>query len=284
MERSGERLSPTHRRLSETRGRIYPKSDDRPDMRQRQVKHNHGFEVREDARDQNKVKDTILLHSMPDFRGDWLVLEGEYDTDVDLIYGGLLIYDAKGAIDHFAEMKSSKGRWSIRIRRVWLESVEQRNAWPVEVDPVLQVDTHDIALYNDTGGGGCFAGDTLVKMVGGYKRIDQLKIGHETADGRVVAIMQVESQPLFDLKGVRVTADHPVKFAGSWRLVQDIALPRAADADSVYLIETTSGVMRAKCRGGDLYFAAYDGIYSADEFAYQQSICDRFNDNDPTAS
>ena len=65
------------------------------------------------------------------------------------------------------------------------------------------------------GGGGCFAKGTPVVMADGSLRpIETVRVGEETAGGRVISTMvfdAADAAPLFLYKGIVVTADHAVR-------------------------------------------------------------------------
>ncbi len=254
--------------------RLYPKDLRPPDLTTRAVTHDHGFEVREDQRSKTAIKETIIIPSLPTFTGDHFILAGSIDTDKDLIYGELHVFDAAGAIDHFAEMSVKDGKWEIKIRRAWLEG----RAYPVYVDPTLLVDGNDISLYRDTGGGGCFAAGTRVRMAHGATwNIENIDIGDTTSMGDVVATLRTEGYPVYDYHGVYVTADHPVYHNGVWRLVKDVLydIPPVRTPSKLYLIETTSKRMLVQAPSGErIEFAAYDGIRTPHADSYQRSVCE----------
>lgn len=268
------------------RRRLFTKDAEKPDMRERVVKHHHPFEVREDRRSETEIKETIIIPSMPDFKGSTLRIRGSIDTDVDLEYGHLHVFDSDNAIDHFASIETRGGNWKVSIRRAWLEG----RAFPVYVDPTLTVAQHDLHLYRDTGG--CFAPDVQILMENGEtKRIDEVRIGDVVAEfGRVLATLQVDGRGcnIYDYNGIVVTDDHPVKYQGRWMMVEDVARRETVVCRRLNIgfpvlhsIETQGKRLLAQSSDGAVtHFAAYDGCADGAGYEFEKSVVELLNSED----
>ena len=135
-----------------------------------EIEHFHDFPVIREVT-AAQVKETIVLERMPDFQGDTLEIQGRIKTDRDLAYDALHVFDAAGAIDHFAEMSLHRNKdWCVSIRRAWLEG----RVFPVYVDPTLSVAGNDIHVFRRTTT--CFPARQPVVM---EEFLDPAEQGHE---------------------------------------------------------------------------------------------------------
>lgn len=228
------------------------------------------------------VKETIVLESMPTFDGDTFVLSGRVETNENLDYTDLHVFDAAGAIDHFAELQVNPNKsWEIRLRRAWLEG----RVFPVYVDPTLTVAGHDIHLYNVTTT--CFPPSTLIRMDdGSTKMIADVEIGDRLKGGEAYGVMRFRGSPLYDYRGVLVSAEHLVKHGGQWMTVFNAL---GGDASPVaftttnWLLQTMSGRMWVVAPDGEeIEFSAFEGAPSHEEIeeTYQAMVIEYLTETD----
>jgi hypothetical protein len=111
--------------------------------------------------------------------------------------------------------------------------------------------------------GGCFHGDTLIKMADGlFKKISDIKLGECVSSGGTIGtVLQFKVKPgtdVYEYDGIIVTGSHAVLEGNEWVRVRDSkkAIPYTGEVDVVYnfanenhLIETISSV-----------FADYDEV------------------------
>ena len=112
--------------------------------------------------------------------------------------------------------------------------------------------------FGGGGRGGCFAAGTRVVLRDGSARaIERIVVGEALAGGSVaVATLRFDAAaaaPLFEVRGVRVTADHAVLMGGRFVRARDAAgatrAPAAADG-LVYDLITTDHRIRIVADGG----------------------------------
>ena len=109
----------------------------------------------------------------------------------------------------------------------------------------------------------CFAGDTMVKMAKGEKKMKDIEIGDRISGGGIVTAVFKNSstgQNVYDLHGVKVTGEHRVFHPlAKWIKVKDhpesIFLPYFNDP-YVYCLNTTIKTFQI----GDLIFSDWDDI------------------------
>jgi hypothetical protein len=99
----------------------------------------------------------------------------------------------------------------------------------------------------DKKGGFCFATGSSVATAAGTTPVEDIKVGTELAHGcgtvSTVIIMEGDSIPLYDLKGILVSASHLVKGRdGRWKSVSedDRAIPTDKKSEKIYCFNTTS--------------------------------------------
>ena len=114
-------------------------------------------------------------------------------------------------------------------------------------------------------GGGCFAAGTRVVLCDGTtKAIERVVVGEALAGNSVaVATLRFDASaaaPLFEVRGVRVTADHAVLMGGRFVRARDAAgatrAPAAADG-LVYDLITSDHRLRVRGADGELECADY---------------------------
>ena len=131
------------------------------------------------------------------------------------------------------------------------------------------------------GGGGCFAAGTRVVLHdGATKAIERVVVGEALAGNNNVAVATLRfdaaaAAPLFEVRGVRVTADHAVLMGGRFVRARDApgacVAPAAADG-LVYDLITTDHRIRIVADGGaELECADYLEL-PEDRVAYDQLL------------
>ena len=120
--------------------------------------------------------------------------------------------------------------------------------------------------YGGRGGGGCFAAGTRVVLRDGKtKAIERVVVGEALAGGSVaVATLRFDAAaaaPLFEVRGVRVTADHAVLLDGRFVRARDAPgacfAPAAADGLVYDLITTDHRIRIVAADGAELACADY---------------------------
>lgn len=252
------------------------------DVRAVTVRHDHGFRV-DRVETPEAVKETIVLEGPPTFTGDFLELTGKVLSGNDLSYADLHIFDASGAIDHFAEFEVDRDKnWTIKIRRSWLEG----RTYPISVDPTLSVAGNDIHLFRRVSSNGCFHPDTMVVMQDETaKPIADIVIGDLVKGGLVHGVMKFGSRELFDYRGIFVSPDHIVKHGDTWELVGNALRDpkRTLMVPVIHLIQTDSGRMWVENSDGEkIQFSAYEGTPMDDyiEEIYQSLVMKRLQTDD----
>ena len=120
--------------------------------------------------------------------------------------------------------------------------------------------------YGGRGGGGCFAAGTRVVLRDGSARaIERVVVGERLAGNSVaVATLRFDAAaaaPLFEVRGVRVTADHAVLLDGRFVRARDApgacVAPAAADGLVYDLITTNHRIRLVADDGAELECADY---------------------------
>jgi len=110
--------------------------------------------------------------------------------------------------------------------------------------------------------GACFTGDTLIVMMdGSSKKIKDIQIGEETSCGMVTGTFATMIQDsLYDVDGIQVTADHPLKIGDEWFFAKDVGI-KYLTVGSIVVYDIITPTHRIQVEGyTNLYiFADYEG-------------------------
>jgi len=108
----------------------------------------------------------------------------------------------------------------------------------------------------------CFTEETLVVMQdGSSKKIVDIRIGDETSCGTVLGLFaSIVQESLYDIDGICVTADHPVKVGDEWFFAKDVGI-KLLTSGPVYVYDLITASHRIQVEGHtDLFiFSDYEG-------------------------
>ena len=108
----------------------------------------------------------------------------------------------------------------------------------------------------------CFTEETLIVMQdGSSKPIVDIRIGDETSCGTVLGLFaSIVQESLYDIDGIRVTADHPVKIGDEWFFAKDVGI-KYLTVGPVYVYDLITASHRIQVEGHtDLFiFSDYEG-------------------------
>lgn len=108
----------------------------------------------------------------------------------------------------------------------------------------------------------CFTEETLIVMQdGSSKPIVDIRIGDETSCGTVLGLFaSIVQESLYDIDGIRVTADHPVKIGDEWFFAKDVGI-KYLTVGPIYVYDLITASHRLQVEGHtDLFiFSDYEG-------------------------
>ena len=108
----------------------------------------------------------------------------------------------------------------------------------------------------------CFTGDVLVVMAdASVKKIKDIHLGDETSCGIVTGLFaSVLEDSLYDIDGIGVTADHPVKVGEEWHFAKDVGVQLLINQPTyVYDLITVSHRLEILGHMDSFIFSDYEG-------------------------